>query len=210
MGLEISNLPLNADGSLFMGGSHGKYYEAASKGRVFIQTTTPLGLAIPIYTATAPRIALFNPKGSGRNAVLLRLAANRASGVTVAFTAGFMRVVNVGATAATGAPVTVFGQTDPFNALVGGGQASHMLSTASGTVTTTAGVAGDFFYSLFHSYAGVDASAINDNPIVHDFDGAVIVPPGVMVWLAASVASVALYATSLMWEEVDITSASSF
>ncbi|KKM85183.1 hypothetical protein LCGC14_1291540, partial [marine sediment metagenome] len=32
---------------------HGKHYEDCLAGRVFSQTPTPLGLAIPIYTATA-------------------------------------------------------------------------------------------------------------------------------------------------------------
>jgi hypothetical protein len=134
----------------------------------------------------------------------VRIALNRASGTTVEFAAGLMRVLNVGATAATGAPVSALPGSTPFNGLIGGGQASKMISDSGGVIATTAGIAADFFYSIFHSYAGVGTSAITDAPIIHDFDGSVIVPPGVAIWLAASVASVALYATTLSWEEVEI------
>lgn len=189
---------------------HGRYYQAAKNGRLFNQTTTPLGLAIPIYTGTAPRVALWNPTGSGVDAVLVSISAQRVSGTTVEFGAGLMRVLGAGSSSATGAVITAFpgagnvAATLPTNAIVGGGAASQVLSTASGTVTTTAGAAGDFFYSLFHSYAAVSSSTADGTPWTHDFDGKVIVPPGVMIYLAASVASVALYATTLVWEEVAI------
>jgi hypothetical protein len=201
-GIDISNLPFNTDGSVRVSGEHGSYYEAVAKGNVFIQTTTPLGLAIPIYTATAPRVALFNPKGSGVNCSLMYIANNKVSGTPTASTVGLMRVENVGAGPATGAEVSVMAGNVPFNALIGSGNQSQTISASSGTVTTPAGVAGDFFYSLFHMYAGVDATALAPTQNFHDFDGRVVVPPGTMIWLAGDVASVALFATTLAWEEV--------
>lgn len=201
-GVQSIGLRQGNEGQLLVADLHGKYYEATKRGNIFIQTTTPLGLAIPIYTGTAPRCMLFNPPSSGKNAVLVRIAANRASGTTVEFTAGLSRVASTAV--ATGAPIAALPGTTPFNGLVGSGNASKMISDFSGTITlTSAGVAADFFYSLFHSYAGIGTSAINDNPISHEFDGAVVVPPGMAIYLAASVASVALYATTLVWEEVD-------
>lgn len=189
---------------------HGRYFASAMSGRYFRQTTTPLGLAIPIYTGTAPRVALWNPTGSGVNAVLKRITNERVSGTTVEFAAGLYRVLGAGGSTATAAVITAFpgaanvARTDPSNAVLGGGQVSKVLSTASGTVTTTAGATTDFFYSLFHSYAAVGATAVESNIQRVDFEDSVIVPPGVMIYLAGSVASVALYATTLEWEEVDI------
>lgn len=196
--------------SLMVDHNHGRYYAAAKRGRMFRQTTSPLGLAIPIYTGTAPRVALWNPQGSGVNAILKRFTCERASGTTVEFSAGLYRVLGTGSSTATAAVITAFpgaanvARTDPINSIVGGGEVSKCLSTASGTVTTTAGAVGDFFYALFHSYAAVGATAVESSQQRVDFDDDTIVPPGVMIYLAATVASVALYATTLMWEEENL------
>ena len=203
-GVQAGGVRQGRGGQLIVAGLHGKYYESARDGNVFIQTTTPLGLAIPIYTSTAPRCMLLNPSGSGKNAVLIRISAARASGTTVEFAAGLMRVLSVGAGPATGAPVSALPGTTPFNGLVGKGKTSQMISDFAGTIATTAGAAGDFFYSLFRSYAAIGTSTAGDGEMAHNFEGQVAVPPGVAIWLAASVASVALYATTLVWEEVDI------
>lgn len=186
---------------------HGRYYETAKRGRLFLSTTTPLGLAIPIYTGTAPRVALLNPAGSNVNAVLVGISAQRASGTTVEFAAGLFaaRVSDV----ATGAFVTAFpgalntARDVVRNAMFGAGEVNKVLAANAGTVTATAWAAGDHIYALFHSYAAVGASTTDGTPWTHDFDGKLVLPPGSFMGLAASVASVALYATTLIWEEVD-------
>src|SRR3990167_6848869 len=194
-------------GPLMVSDLHGKFYETAKSGRLFFQTTTPLGLAIPIYTGTAPRVALWNPPNSGVIANLVSISAQRASGTTVEFAAGLFAAFGVDAVA-TGSFLTAFpgainvAKTEPFNGILGAGERSKVLSTASGTVTATAWAAGDHIYSLFHSYAAVGTSTTDGTPWTHDFDGKIQVRPGTFIALAASVASVALYATTLMWEEV--------
>ena len=90
------------------------------------------------------------------------------------------------------------------NGILGRGENPRALYAISGTVTATAWAAGDHFYSLFHSYAAVGTSTTDGTPWTHDFDGKVTIPPGTLVALAGSVASVALYATTLVVEEVDI------
>ncbi|MCR4341808.1 MAG: hypothetical protein NUW01_18185 [Gemmatimonadaceae bacterium] len=196
------------DKNLVTSDLHGRYFETARNGRLFMQTTTPVGLAIPIYTGTAPRVAIWNPPNSGVDAVLVSISAQRASGTTVEFAAGLFAAYGVDAVA-TGSFLTAFpgainvAKTLPTNALLGSGQSSRVLSTASGTVTATAWAAGDHIYSLFHSYAAIGSSTPDGTPWTHDFDGKVIITPGTLVALAGSVASVALYATTLVWEEVD-------
>lgn len=206
---QTAPLRVEPDGALTTTPLHGRYYAAAMAGRVFMQTTTPLGLAIPIYTGTAPRVAMWNPPDSGVNAVLIGISAQRASGTTVEFAAGLFAAFGVQAVA-TGSFLTAFpgalntAKTLPLNAILGRGEASRVLSTASGTVTATAWAAGDHVYSLFHSYAAVGASTVDGTPWYHDFEGRVIVPPSCLIALAGSVASVALYATTLIWEEVPV------
>ena len=59
-----------------------KHHADALAGRVFSQTTTPLGLAIPLYTTVTPLgNALWNPAGSGVNCELINYNAARVSGV---------------------------------------------------------------------------------------------------------------------------------
>ena len=182
---------------------HGENYEVCKRGNLFHASTTILGLAVPIYTTTAPAVMLFNPRGSGVNATLVSIGLNRASGTTVEFAAGLMRVPgNVGAGPATGGPVTVFTPGTAFNGLVGYGNYPKVLTQMSGTITlAAAGTAADFFYPFYHSYAAVGTSTPDGGIMVHDFRGRVIIPPGTAIYLGGSVASVALYATVFSWTE---------
>ena len=207
-GVEVP-LRLGNEGQLITQRLHARHYEAAKRGALFHASTTILGLAIPIYTGTAPKVMLFNPLGSGVNAELVSVGINRASGTTVQFTAGLMRVPgNVGAGPATGGPVTVFTPDTPDNlknGLLGFGAVPKVMSQMSGTITlAAAGVAGDFFYSIMHSYAAVFSDTPDGGMFVHDFEGRVIVPPGAAIFLAGSVASVALYATTFSWVEIPV------
>jgi hypothetical protein len=207
--LDRIDLLFGRDKNLLTSDFHGRYYETARNGRLFFQTTTIAGLAIPIYTGTAPRVAIYNPPDSGVNVNLISISCQRASGTTVEFAAALFAAFGVQAVA-SGGFITAFpgalnvAATPPKNALFNGGQASRVLSTASGTVTSTAWAAGDTLYALFHSYAAVSATAVDGAPWTHDFDGKVILPPATLVGLAGSVASVALYATTLVWEEVPV------
>lgn len=192
------------EGQLVQSRLHGAHYLASKYGNVFMQTTTPLGLAIPIYTATAPTVMLFNPSGSGVDAVLISFSAAYASGTTVAGAVGLMKIYNVGSAAATGAPVTVLTPTTPFKGRLNSGRDSRVLSASSGTITTVAGVAADFFYTMLQEFAEIATTASPSAMMVHEFEGKVIVPPGVAVWPAGSVASGALLAQTLVWEEVPV------
>src|SRR3990167_6723729 len=76
-----------------MEGLAGKHHKDVLAGRVFSQATTPLGLAIPIYTATAlggGGMPIWNPPNSGVNVELISLNAERASGVTAFGAYGIM------------------------------------------------------------------------------------------------------------------------
>ena len=196
-------------GPLLTADAHARYYEMAKNGRLFMQTTTPLGLAIPIYTGTAPRVGLWNPPDSGVVASIVGVSAQRASGTTVEFAAGIFAAFGVHSVA-TGSFLTAFpgainvAKTNPINALLGGGEQSKVLSTASGTITATAWAAGDHVYPLFHSYAAIGTSTADGTPWDLDIAGKVNVLPGTFIAIAASVASVALYATTLVWEEVPL------
>lgn len=184
---------------------HGKHYQDALRGRVFSQTCTPLGLAIPIYTATAiaGSMPLWNPPNSGVNVELVSVSVSRASG-TADFAAIGLMARKLDAVA-TGSLCSAFADTTPVNGVLFGGSVSKVKSSNAGTVTVTAGVAADFVRNLFTINLEADTGTAHATSVAkEDFDGTLVVPPGVLVYLAATKASVALYCSTVVWKEVPL------
>jgi hypothetical protein len=182
---------------------HGKYYEAARRGRLFFQSVTSLGVAVPIATTTAPILTLWNPTGSGKNAVLVRLSLAYVSGTTVAGGIGLNWTAGAGSSVGTGQVFTAFNNVTPANALLGAGNTSVMNSSNAATNTLTTAMT-KFIALGLSEYAAVAASAIDQTSLIYDFDGTVVVPPGVAIAVVASAASGALLQQTLYWEEVTI------
>lgn len=205
------------DRQLLADSLHGKYFQAATGGRLFSITTTPLGVAIPIYTSTAPvGNLLWNPDGSGVNAVLVSYSASIVSGVGVQGAIGLMARNGAGSAVATAAVLSAFAESRPVGAnltgivstLVAAGKGddrvSRVRASAAGTNTlTTAPIAAEYIRNLM--VMPVNSAAVGQPvPEIYEFEGRVIVPPGTIVWVAATLASVALYAQTLEWEEVPL------
>jgi len=187
----------------------------ASGGRVFSQSTTPLGLAMVIYTATAlvGSLPLWNPSGSGVKVVPLRYSAARTSGTTAFSAFGVMARNGVGDVIATGHQITAFAETQAVNgklglvnsvAGAGGGENSKIKSSNAGTVTVVASVAAEFIRTVGYMQPEIDTTPTGLNIIDYDFKGTLEVYPGTMVWIAATKASVALFAQTIEWEEVPL------
>lgn len=182
---------------------HGKHHADARAGRVFSQSATPLGLAVPIYTATAIAggMPIWNPPNSG---VLVELIS-----VTLGYGSGTADYGSVGVMArelsaiATGAIMTALAETTPFNGYLFGGNRAKTKSSNAGTCTVTAGVAGDWVRTIASINLEAQTGTAHGTLVPHfDFDGTLIVPPGVLVYLAATKASVALYASTVVWKEI--------
>lgn len=202
------------EGQLVVDQMHGKYYQANQKYGVFSSSTTPLGLAIPVYTTVTPvGNVLWNPAGSGVKAVLAKYQAARASGTAGFFAIGLMARNGMGSVIATGAQITAFAETTPINgklglvnsvAGTGGGPSSRVKSSRAGTCTITAAVAAEWVETLGGTGVEADATTNGISLINHDFDGRIEVYPGTIVFVGATMASVALYAQTLSWVEVAI------
>lgn len=186
---------------------HGKHYTDALRGRVFSQSATPLGLAIPIYTATAlaGSMPIWNPKGSGVNVELVSVSTARASGTADFGAIGLMGLRVDQSNLGTGAPITAFAETTPKNRLLGGGLGSLVKSSNAGTVTITAGAATDWIETLFTMNLEADTGTAHATTVArYDFDGTLVIPPGWLVYIAATKASVALFASSIVWKEIPV------
>lgn len=180
-----------------MGASLGKYYDQVKLGRVFIGSTAAAGTAFPISTGTAVTFALWNTS-SNKNAVPLWFAGGYTSG-TIALGALGLANQYGGFALGNAAPLSVFTDGTPKNALLGNGGASAMRFTPS-AATLTAGGTGLMVtgHSIESATAGLGIFAWN-----HDFDGKIIVPPGHLLFACSSVAQTALFTMSLAWAEVD-------
>lgn len=196
---------VDAEGQQLVGALGGEHSALARDGRVFSQATTPLGTAIPIYTATdlLGVTVLWNPPNSGVDVEIIEYAAAYASG-TAAYTAvGLM--VRALAAIATGAAMTALADTVPFNGRVTGNRARNYATRSqnAGQCTVSAGVAGDFKRAVgslnLEAQTGTAHGSIDG--IRYNPRGTLIIPPGYFVYPAATLASVALYAQHLVWAE---------
>ena len=172
-------------------------------GNSFIGSTTQAGIVLPAYNATAQKFGLWNPANSGVNLVLDKLSIALATIGTEALAAiGLSYLLNAGSAVGTGAPVSAFTATAPVNGLLGAGKSSRGRFTLDATIT-----APTFFYALGISQISTDFNtATNDGyaKLTHDFDGSIIIPPGVYVGLGGSVAGGQTYQGSLSWFETEV------
>jgi hypothetical protein len=199
------NLIAGKQAELLSSQLHAPSYSATYRGFTFHASTTPLGLAIPIYSSSTPLVVLWNPIGSGKNIVVMNFNFAYASGTATYGAVGFMYELNCGSAVATGAPFSAFSAATPTNGLLGNGAISVAKVSISGTNTlTTAGAAGRWFYTLgsinLEAQTGTAHGTIA--PAQAPISGAIVLPPGTAIWPACTVASSALYAQTISWAEV--------
>ena len=184
---------------------HGKYYEQALRGNLWYASTVVAGLAVPISSTTAPTVMLWNPDQSGVNAVLGRFTASYVSGTSVATSIGLSFAARAGSITATAAAITAFADnvvgTNTFNGLFGKGGTPKVRNSSQGTNTVTAGT---WFKTMLGESALIATTAMNPYGATYDFDGEVIIPPGVAIWVTGAAASGALLAQTLSWVEVPV------
>lgn len=197
---------LSADKAQLTQELHGRHYEDCLAGRVFSHTPTPLGLAIPLYSATglAGAMPVWNPSNSNVNVELINLNIGKTSGTSNFGAMILMHRKGLGSGIAGSSEITAFAETTPDNGLLGAGYVSQVISSNAGTVTVTAGVAAEAIRSFHGTGVAADTHTDGLQGIDHDFDGSIIVPPGSMVWVTCTKASGSLYATTITWKELPI------
>lgn len=179
----------------------------ALEGKAFIGSTAVAGVVIPAGNSTSPVFGLWNPSGSGVNVVLNTLNMGvTAVGTEAVAALGLFQVANAGSAIGTGAPLSAFNAGTPQNAKLGRGGSSRVRFTPAGTNTLTA--AGTLFYGLPWSMPAADATLGGPVTVMnHDFNGAVIIPEGVFVYIAGnSNTAIGLTAdATLTWVEIPVT-----
>jgi hypothetical protein len=172
-------------------------------GKTFHGSTTYAGVTVPIYSGTSPTFAIWNPAGSNKMLVPVKLSVGVAATATAAITAlGLGQTINTGSALGTGNPITAFTDATVYNGRIGrvGGNAGRLALAA----TLTA--ASNFFYNLGFSQA-TTALAPGLVNLQHVFDGDIVMEPGTLIHLVgAPLAPVETLVVSLAWTEIDLVS----
>lgn len=204
---------LGKSGEFLVSELHGKYYTSMIRGNIYTATTVAAGLAIPINTTTAPLIMLWNPAGSGKVIVPIRMTFSLVSGTAAAgaimyqgLFAGSPALNNVVTAFADNAGIAnasnVGRQTN--NNLLGNTAMPAAKCSTQGTntiVTTTS----FFLRSPGIGYGNIiTTSTLILTSIVDNFDGEIGLLPGMAMYPVAVAASSALFQQSITWEEVPL------
>ena len=188
----IVNAQGRADGSLFRADRHPRNMQSVFDGTVYT-ASNPMGTPVTTQaglSATTPALTLYNPVGSGVNAVLI--AANVSITSSPAAAAAFalaQNAVNATPPASTTAATVTNNLLGSTSTPACGAYRVATLAAAPVAVCYLGGVTG--------------ASAIGGVALTRNFDGEYIVPPGVAVSIQASSAAAIL--ASISWKEIPIT-----
>lgn len=196
-GSEVTQDAYTRSNALKVALSSGKYADSVFRGRSFSGMTAATGVAPGTSVGTTAAVSLFNPASSGYNLVVLRASLGLISGTLGAGTLAWVVNVNGAAAATTGTAITA------VNCLLGNGYTAvgKMLTTATLPATPT----------VFRPFASLNqgvvaTTAINNEQLIEDVDGSIIVPPGMTVSIEGITAagSSPLVVYGLMWEEVAV------
>lgn len=184
--------------------THPTYYSQVVAGNMFVGVSAApqTGILIPTYNTTSPTFGLWNPQGSGKNAVLVRFAAGWVSTTGAPGAIMYAKLTGAGSAIATGGPLSAVATGTPTNALVGSGSSSAM-KFVDGSNTTTLTAAGTIFDQMAVSQL-TTTGATTSAPMwtaVEEFNGRLIIPPGVFFYIVGTTALLSKFNLSLAWYE---------
>ena len=179
----------------------GQYYTDSVLGNVYIGTTAVAGVKPPAYNATAHTFVVWNPLGSGKSLVPIRLSVGfvdttgAAGNVVLSYQSG------VGSQAATGSPITAATFGTPLNARLASGVNSVMKFCPA---TCTFAAATSLLMTTGISQLVTTATDATNGQWTsqYDFQGQLIVPPGTAICVAGNIALLSNFNITMVWEEV--------
>lgn len=195
---------MGRQGELMMSQVHGKYYNLAAAGKLFIASTVIAGVALPVAAATLnSKFTLHNPMGSGVNVVPVHFAMGIDSATTVVNGIGMAIQRNL--TTTSGIPTTttslVSSRLGPTGTASGVVYSQATLTNVAIPGVTVATAVPIPLYPLF-SFGAVTAPTID--PCNHDFNGRVILEPDSLGAFCTTVAAATAAFCGVIWAEWDI------
>lgn len=192
-------LSLGRQGQLHTTDIHGKYFTAASRGKMFLGSTVIAGVALPVNAANVvSKFTLWNPLTSGVNCELVEFGTGIDSATTVVngVVAGFQ--FGVGSTITAPGTLTALATSVSIGPGAGVAPAATLYSAAT---LVNAAVLGPLM-AIFGGYGAVTDGSLAPDP--HRFDGKVVLPPGSLVTFLTTVAAATAAFYSLTWIELPV------
>jgi len=180
----------------------GGFMEMARRGLVFA-ARSGAAAAIPVNTTLTNAPTLWNPVGSGKVLVPLKImlsAATLGTQVIDGFTIN--AAASMGNAAGAGQPFPTFTNIAPVSTRIGAATVAQG-KFANAVVTWTAQPSVLFDIGIGQWVSGTAATGQPYNNHVFDFDGSVIMAPGTAICLgAATAASSGTYWTTILYAEL--------
>jgi hypothetical protein len=196
---QLTNFTAGNNGELIVAEWWGKYAELVRQGFVYVARVNTAA-SVPVNSALTNAPALWNPSGSGKWVMPLKIMLSvGAIGTPVlqGFTLSYLN--NAGATAATAAPVLTFTTQAVVNMQLGQGASSKALfAPAVATYTTNPAILMDL--GIGHFLEGTAATG-QLYTLMHDFDGELLIPPGSLISFGSTIASSTTYYTTIIYAE---------
>jgi len=182
------------------------FMEWTRRGYVYSTLTSPAACAAyPIYSTATNSPTLWNPEGSGKMVVPIRI--NMGVGAIATYLDNnflLAQTLNTGAAASTGGVFATFTNIAPYNMLIGGpsGKAKYSGAVVTWTVQPTAIMT----IGMSTWAAGTEAN-LEYSWLHYEFEGHMILPPGTAVSLVGTVASSTTFVTSFVFAELPLPAA---
>lgn len=188
---------LGAHGESIVNQLGGKYYEETRRGNVYVHQTAVAGVVIPIYSSVTPLFNIWNVSAGSHNVVPIKLQISLEATATPQIQGPFVfALITAGVVIAV--PISAFTDVDIISM-----KTLQACRNAQVRCSLTATVAAPTrFLQLPYANPGVFATATATVPLQcldYDFDGTMIIPPGMCCSLAGIVSpctheyNVALY-----------------
>lgn len=186
------SLRLGRTGELVVDQLHGRFYEQAARGKLFVAQAIVTAPVIYTTAAGTGGPLLWNPPTSGVNAAILAVTFGISVVTTVAATLGLTG--NTGQTSAPGSTTAIDGHRNLFLGQPVGACTPYRVGTPTN--------AGNFLLPFASLHTGALTTETGVVGFV-DVGGALIVPPGAWCSIAASAtASTTVGTFGLIYEEV--------
>ncbi len=188
-------------GESIVGALNPKYYEQTIRGNAFMYSAATGGAALAAFGVNSAPF-LWNPTGSNKNLVIVKVAVGLDSVTATAGHVVYGTMANMGSQIGAGAPVVSGTFVPGVNLLIGAGNVS-VVRFAPTTVTLLAATAATFLCTMGLGQATAAAGATSPFMAVDEVDGRIIVPPGGAFVIGAS-ATISTYTVSIYGLELPI------
>lgn len=177
------------------------FYNLAKQGAVFTGNIAAAGVVLPVYSNTTQQVGLWNPVGSGKDLILLKIALTYVdtTGAAGGFCLGYLS--NAPAAIGTGLAITAFTETASVSNYPGGGFSSVAKFGQGATLTVTAPVVKR---QLGFNQTVLTAATTSSPQWMAEvaFDGEEVLTPGTAIFVAGNIATLSKFTGSLVWAEV--------